>query len=513
MLKIQPCPDITFRIAHDISLDSFPDDDPDVEFDLSPKELEFYSLTQSKENKYDVAEKDHEKSEYEDITKKIGNLTQKLQKLDYESSDTEIVLRKNEINKQLHSNIDNGNGTPRLDKNCFTQLSSVKAVNCVNNKEWPTNNQSIGNELKPPRRPRKLPETPKTKSKYVPANPPREKSLAEELIEATSRQKSPMLQDAETDDNDDEVFLSPSQTASKLNNESREHLFDRLLYFNVSAKNAKAYIHCDNPYIIEDSFPADKSGSRPSSGATVKNCRTTSDSEESRRKSSSSSSVCANYQELEVTHRGMHRFIPRHSDELAIEIGDPIHVKIEDDDLWCEGVNLRTGHKGIFPSMYATDLQFLEEEDDDNVKKFQVKFLGSLEVNCHKGTEVICQAINKIALTRRSTLSSTPPPSCCLEVSDYGIRMIDKSKTVHESDAHFSNFFALKNISYCGYHPRNESYFAFITKHPREYRFACHVFLGDHSTRSISEALGHAFKRFYREYMAFTHPTEDIYLE
>lgn len=113
----------------------------------------------------------------------------------------------------------------------------------------------------------------------VPANPPREKSLAEELIEATSRQKSPMLQDAETDDNDDEVFLSPSQTASKLNNESREHLFDRLLYFNVSAKNAKAYIHCDNPYIIEDSFPADKSGSRPSSGATVKNCRTTSDSE------------------------------------------------------------------------------------------------------------------------------------------------------------------------------------------------------------------------------------------
>lgn len=36
----------------------------------------------------------------------------------------------------------------------------------------------------------------------------------------------------------------------------------------------------------------------------------------------------------------MHRFIPRHSDELAIEIGDPIHVKIEDDDLWCEGMSI-----------------------------------------------------------------------------------------------------------------------------------------------------------------------------
>ncbi|CAI9736241.1 kinase-interacting 1-like [Octopus vulgaris] len=593
MLKIQrvPCPDITFRIAHDISLDSFPDDDTDAEFDFNPKELEFYSLTQNKEKerKYDVTEKTvvpsfQEKSDVEEFTgKDVGNYgstktNTTYDKPIYKASDSEMVLRKNEINKQLHSNSDKGNdngltntksrmgtsNTTNTTANTFTNntvtkntynnnttaantngaittmdsnryLQSVlpaKTVNNVNHKEWPQNTSGISNEPKTPRRPRKLPETPKTRSKFScyldpPVNTaPREKSLAEELLEAT-RQKLPLLRDIEVDndddnescnsgdvevDDDDDVFLPPTQNGAKYKEKSQENLFDRLLYFNIASRNTKAYIHCDNPYIKEDSFPAEKNGSRSANGG-ARVCRATSDSEESKRKSSSSSTVCPNYQELEVTHRGMHRFIPRHSDEIDIEIGDPIHVKSEDDDLWCQGVNLRTGKKGIFPSMYATDLHFLEEDDDDSCKKFQVKFLGSLEVNCHKGTEVLCQAINKVALTRRKTLSSTPPPNCCLEISDYGIRMIDKSKSVHESDANFSNFFALKNISYCGYHPRNENYFAFITKHPREYRFACHVFLGDHSTRSISEALGLAFKRFSREYMAFTHPTEDIYLE
>ena len=40
---------------------------------------------------------------------------------------------------------------------------------------------------------------------------------------------------------------------------------------------------------------------------------------------------------LDPTHRGLHRFIPRHKDELEIDIGDPIYVQKEADDLWCEG--------------------------------------------------------------------------------------------------------------------------------------------------------------------------------
>lgn len=43
------------------------------------------------------------------------------------------------------------------------------------------------------------------------------------------------------------------------------------------------------------------------------------------------------YDLLEATHRGLHKFIPRHSDEIEVEIGDPIYVQKESDDLWCEG--------------------------------------------------------------------------------------------------------------------------------------------------------------------------------
>lgn len=45
----------------------------------------------------------------------------------------------------------------------------------------------------------------------------------------------------------------------------------------------------------------------------------------------------SNIELLEATHRGLHKFVPRHNDELDIEIGDPIYVQKEADDLWCEG--------------------------------------------------------------------------------------------------------------------------------------------------------------------------------
>ncbi|KAG8231254.1 hypothetical protein J437_LFUL011108, partial [Ladona fulva] len=39
---------------------------------------------------------------------------------------------------------------------------------------------------------------------------------------------------------------------------------------------------------------------------------------------------------LEATHRGLHKFLPRHHDEIEVEIGDPIYVQKEAEDLWCE---------------------------------------------------------------------------------------------------------------------------------------------------------------------------------
>ena len=62
------------------------------------------------------------------------------------------------------------------------------------------------------------------------------------------------------------------------------------------------------------------------------------------------------------------------------------------------GVNLKTGMKGIFPSVYATDLSLLDDPDGDGkrVMKFRLQFLGSVEVGYSKGTEVISQAIHKV---------------------------------------------------------------------------------------------------------------------
>lgn len=73
-------------------------------------------------------------------------------------------------------------------------------------------------------------------------------------------------------------------------------------------------------------------------------------------------------EETDATHRGCHKFVPRHQGELAIEIGDYIYVQVEDDDLWCEGINLRTKQRGIFPTAYAMDLSLFN--DDSRNSKF-----------------------------------------------------------------------------------------------------------------------------------------------
>lgn len=53
---------------------------------------------------------------------------------------------------------------------------------------------------------------------------------------------------------------------------------------------------------------------------------------------------------LEATHRGLHKFVPRHHDEIDVEIGDPIYVQKEADDLWCEGIAQTTAVTDRNPS-------------------------------------------------------------------------------------------------------------------------------------------------------------------
>lgn len=50
------------------------------------------------------------------------------------------------------------------------------------------------------------------------------------------------------------------------------------------------------------------------------------------------------------------RFVPRHDDELELEVNDPLLVEVQGEDFWYEGYNMRTGARGIFPAYYAMEI-------------------------------------------------------------------------------------------------------------------------------------------------------------
>lgn len=228
---------------------------------------------------------------------------------------------------------------------------------------------------------------------------------------------------------------------------------------------------------------------------------------------------------LESTHRALHKFIPRHEDEIELEIGDPIYVQKEADDLWCEGtctigallkmttenyflgVNLRSGRMGIFPSAYAVDCDYSDWDsscEHGRRERYLLGYMGSVETLAHKGTSVVCQAVRRVI---GHTGTEPDPQPCTLEVSDQGLRMVDRRKRnvltffilfdediyvcwLQQNEPCIDYFYSLKNVSFCAFHPRDHRYLGFITKHPTLQRFACHVFRGTDSTRPVAEAVG-----------------------
>ncbi|GAB0092164.1 JNK-interacting protein 1 [Sergentomyia squamirostris] len=216
---------------------------------------------------------------------------------------------------------------------------------------------------------------------------------------------------------------------------------------------------------------------------------------------------------LEATHRALHKFLPRHHDEIELEIGDAVYVEKEAEDLWCEGVNLRTGRQGIFPSAYAVDLEYNDFDPGAQQAKrerYLLGYMGSVETLAHKGTGVVCQAVRKI-LARSGDSPQMQP--CILEVSDQGLRMVERARPPDRKGPHMDFFYSLKNVSFISFDPRDNRYIGFITKHPTVQRFACHVFRGHESTRPVAEAVGRAFQRFYQKFIETAYPIEDIYIE
>ncbi|CAD5213668.1 unnamed protein product [Bursaphelenchus xylophilus] len=227
------------------------------------------------------------------------------------------------------------------------------------------------------------------------------------------------------------------------------------------------------------------------------------------------------------THRAQFTFVPRHDDEVLMEVGDALRVEREYEDHWCYGINLRTGQTGLFPAAHVCEIDLIEEISNSVLNPgqgkspvssaerdtFYLTMLASIEVAHHKGNDVLVQAINKVCEMYQRKEEILVPQTVLMEVSFRGIHIIDKRKKDIFRCPTFDYFYSLQNISFCGAHPTQLRYFGFLTKHPLLPRFACHVFLSQSSTQPIVESIGRAFKRSYDEYMAFAHPTEDIYIE
>ncbi|XP_038558200.1 C-Jun-amino-terminal kinase-interacting protein 1 [Micropterus salmoides] len=229
-------------------------------------------------------------------------------------------------------------------------------------------------------------------------------------------------------------------------------------------------------------------------------------------------SCVINGEERDQSHRAVYRFVPRHDDELEMEVDDPLLVEVQSEDYWYEGYNMRTGARGIFPAYYAIEVtkdpESYKVKSSEWMDRYRLKFLGSVQVPFHKGNDVLCAAMQKIASNRRMTVKYNPPSSCYLEISVKGIKLaVQEDYYACDRSNECNHFFQLKNVSFCGYHPKNSKYFGFITKHPADQRFACHVFVSENSTKPLAESVGKAFQLYYKEFVEVSCPTEDIYLE
>ncbi|XP_051695197.2 C-Jun-amino-terminal kinase-interacting protein 2 isoform X1 [Oryctolagus cuniculus] len=271
--------------------------------------------------------------------------------------------------------------------------------------------------------------------------------------------------------------------------------------------------------LVSDQVPGDASPDSPDLTFSKKflNVFVNSTSRSSSTESFGLFSCVVNGEEREQTHRAVFRFIPRHPDELELDVDDPVLVEAEEDDFWFRGFNMRTGERGVFPAFYAhavpgpaKDL-LGSKRSPCWVERFDVQFLGSVEVPCHQGNGILCAAMQKIATARKLTVHLRPPASCDLEISLRGVKLSLSGGGPELQRC--SHFFQMKNISFCGCHPRNSCYFGFITKHPLLSRFACHVFVSQESMRPVAQSVGRAFLEYYQEHLAYACPTEDIYLE
>ncbi|EDV26387.1 uncharacterized protein TRIADDRAFT_54315 [Trichoplax adhaerens] len=185
-----------------------------------------------------------------------------------------------------------------------------------------------------------------------------------------------------------------------------------------------------------------------------------------------------------------HKFIPRHEDEILLDIGDNIEIIEDYPDLWCRGKNIRTNKKGIFP-VCCVVVELIEPNFWAIVGN--LRYLGSVVTREYKGIDVIKNCTQQIQTGRRYSLSGLPIYS--MEISEHGIKVAESSAK-RNAQSYTStkknqkqNLYHLDKVTFAGCHPNNDKILGFITKEmPNSYQ--CHIFQSDLSAVPIARAIG-----------------------
>ncbi|XP_073414306.1 PTB domain-containing engulfment adapter protein 1 isoform X5 [Dendrobates tinctorius] len=131
-----------------------------------------------------------------------------------------------------------------------------------------------------------------------------------------------------------------------------------------------------------------------------------------------------------------------------------------------------------------------------NFIAYNVKFLGSTEVELPKGTEVVRDAVRKLKFARHIKKSEgQKTPKVELQISIYGVKILEpKTKEVlHNCQLH--------RISFCADDKTDKRIFTFICKDSESNKHLCYVFDSEKCAEEITLTIGQAFDLAYRKFL------------
>uniref|UniRef100_H0WG73 PTB domain-containing engulfment adapter protein 1 n=1 Tax=Otolemur garnettii TaxID=30611 RepID=H0WG73_OTOGA len=127
---------------------------------------------------------------------------------------------------------------------------------------------------------------------------------------------------------------------------------------------------------------------------------------------------------------------------------------------------------------------------------YDIKFLGSTEVEQPKGTEVVRDAVRKLKFARHIKKSEGQKiPKVELQISIYGVKILEpKTKEVqHNCQLH--------RISFCADDKTDKRIFTFICKDSESNKHLCYVFDSEKCAEEITLTIGQAFDLAYRKFL------------